>query len=189
MCRGKSWLLAGAGLVLGLAIGGAMVTGVLLGQRSAADPKMAALDELRLKALATHGAETFAVATGPVDDSTEGLFCLDYLTGDLQVFVLSSRQPGQLAGWFKTNITTTLTPDKGKKPSYLLVTGQYSVQGGSTGTQRPASSICYVVDSNTGAFAAYGFLWSKSAAGYNASQAGEMRMVYAGKARNLEIRE
>jgi hypothetical protein len=172
--------------VVGLAIGGALAAGVLIG-KSSNDAGQAALDELRLKAMASHGAETFAIATGPIDDEVEGLFCLDFLTGELQCFVLNTRGRG-LAGWFKTNVVKDMPVEKGKKPTYVLATGSVASRG-SYGNARPAASVIYVADANSGVWAAYTFGWAKGAASAGVAQAQEMQLVFAGKARSLEIRE
>ena len=187
--RWKSWGMLATGLVVGLAIGGALAAGVWLGNHASPDrPAIAGLEELKLKAMASHGAETFAIATGPIDDEVEGLFTLDYLTGDLQCYVMNARSGG-LAGWFKTNIAKDLSPEKGKKPAYLLVTGMLTPKGGSYGSFRPAGSICYVVDANTGEVAAYWFPWAKQATAAQVAQASEMKLLYKWKARSLELRE
>src|SRR5262245_58052684 len=158
--RWKSWSMLAAGLLVGLAIGGAWSAGVWMGNsRSAAMPSMA---ELKLNAMASHGSDTFAIATGPVDDEVEGLFTLDYLTGDLQCYVINPRIGG-IGGWFKTNIAKDLAPEKGKKPAYLIVTGLFNAKAGTYSNFRPAGSICYVADANTGEVACYSFPWNKGA--------------------------
>ena len=183
--RWKAWGLAGAGLALGLVIGGAMVVGVLLGRHDTAG--LPGLEELKLKAMASHGSDTFAIATGPVDEEVEGLFTLDFLTGDLQCFVVNARAaaPG---GWFKTNIAKDLNIEKGKKPSYLLVTGNVNTRG-AAGNARPASSLVYVVDANSGDAACYSFLWSKAFASTGTAQMREMNLVAKWKARSLTLRD
>lgn len=189
MLRSKSCMMLACGLVIGLSIGGAMTVGVILGTKSQASASLPALEELKLKATASHGAETFAIATGPIDEEVEGLFCLDFLTGDLQCFVINPRTGG-LGGWIRTNIVKDLPVEKGKKPSYLLVTGGINARGGSAGNARPAASICYVVDANTGMVAAYTFPWVKGNTAGNITQAAPMKLLYAGKARSEEaIRE
>jgi hypothetical protein len=57
------------------------------------------------------------------------------------------------------------------------------------GNTRPASSLCWVADANTGIFAAYTLPWTKALAVSVVPQAQPMTLVYAGKARTLEIRE
>src|SRR4051812_14527403 len=177
MLRGlgtNRWGMLAIGLLLGLAIGVATAA-IALHQRGPAMTMMPSLAELQLKASASHGAETFAVATGHVDDDVEGLFALDFLTGDLQCLVVNPRN-GMLGGWFKSNVSAALAPEKGKKPSYLLVTGQINVAGG-YGGQRPAASLCYVVDANTGEVAAFTFPWAKAMTTAGVAQASEMRLV------------
>ena len=41
-----------------------------------------------LHATATDRSDTFAIATGAVDDDTEAVYFLDFLTGDLRAVVL-----------------------------------------------------------------------------------------------------
>lgn len=179
------WLAAG--LAIGLGLGGALALGVLLGRRSEQASAAASLAELKLKAMASHGAESFAIATGPVDEDVEGLFTLDFLTGDLQCFVVNPRN-GAFGGWFRANVLDALPAERGKKPSYLLVTGQINVAGG-FGAQRPAASLCYVVDANTGDVAAFTFPWARAATSAGVPQASPMRLVGKWKTRTLELRQ
>ena len=180
--RMKSWGMLAAGLVIGLTIGGAAAVGVLLGQRSAALPD-SVLSDIRLKAMASHGSDTFAIATGPVDDDVEGLYTLDFLTGDLSCFVINPRN-GQFGGMFKTNVAAVMGAEKGKKPNYLMVTGQISTSG-NYGGGRPAACLCYVVDANSGDVAAFTFPWVKAATTTGQAQATEMRVVGKWKVRNI----
>jgi hypothetical protein len=192
MRRMKAWMLLASGMALGLALGGAMTVGVLLGQRSSAAgmPGLAAgmpnLAELQLKAAATHGGETFAMATGSIDEDVEGLFTLDYLTGDLQCFVINPRNGG-VGGWFQTNVSSIFS-EKGKKPSYLLATGTINVAGG-YGGGRPANSLCYVADANSGEIAAFTFPWVKAATSAGVAQASPMRLVKMWKTRQDVVRQ
>jgi hypothetical protein len=172
-----------AGLAIGLAIGGAMTAGVVVGSRGS-DPEAAALSELRLKAMATHGSETFAIATGPIEGDVEGLYCLDYLTGDLSCFVISPRGKG-FAGLFKTNIVKDLPPEKGKKAAYMMVTGAINFRGNPNTPQ----SVVYVADANTGVWAAYSFPWARGGVAAGVTQAQQMVLITGGKARDLSLRE
>lgn len=181
--RFRSWGMLAAGLAVGLTIGGAVAVGVLLGQRGQSAAGMPSLAELKLKASASHGSDTFAIATGNVDEDVEGLFTLDFLTGDLQCFVVNPRN-GAMGGWFKTNVASVLSVERGKKPAYLIATGHINVAGG-YGGQRPAASICYVVDANSGEVAAFSFPWTKAATSAGVAQATDMRLVGKWKARNL----
>jgi hypothetical protein len=172
-----------AGLAIGLAIGGAMTAGTVIGMRGQSD-QMAALNELRLKASASSGSETFTIATGQIDGEVEGLFCLDHLTGDLSCFVISPRGRG-FAGLFKTNIVKDLPPEKNKKASYVMVTGGINVRG----QPNAPNCVVYVADSNSGVWAAYSFAWVKGAASAGITQAQPMVLLVGGKARELSLRE
>src|SRR5688572_27730834 len=126
--RMRSWGMLACGLAIGLAIGGALSAGIWLGSARSQSAGLP-LSELKLHAMASHGSDTFAIATGPIDGDVEGLFTVDYLTGELQCFVINARTGG-LGGWFKTNIASNLEPAKGKKPSYLIATGAFNAKSG-----------------------------------------------------------
>jgi hypothetical protein len=181
-------MFLGAGLAIGLAIGGAMTAGVVVGTRNHGtrnqESQAAALGELRLKASATNSSETFAIATGRIESDVEGLYCLDFLTGDLSCFVISPRGKG-FAGLFKTNIVKDLPPEKGQKAAYVMVTGYINVRGNPNSPQ----SLVYVADANSGVWAAYSFPWAKGASSAGVTQAQQMVLVTAGKARDLSLRE
>jgi hypothetical protein len=183
--RRKSAGRLAAGFVAGLALGGALALGVLLGQRS--QPAVPALGPLQLKATATHGSDTFAIATGAIDEDVEGLFTLDYLTGDLQCFVINPRN-GAVGGWFKTNVAAAFSGERGKKPAYLLTTGHITPTGG-YGAGKPAGCLCYVADANTGEVAAFTFPWVKAATTAGQPQMRPMSLVKMWKARDVDLRQ
>lgn len=185
------WLV-GLGVGLGLLVGVGMSLGTVIGMRaagvgSAPVSAQAAFEEVRLRASASHGAETMAMATGAVDNEVEGVFFLDFLTGDLQCFTLNPRI-GKFTGWFKTNVVKELPVEKGKKPAYIMVTGGWNALRGGGGA-RPAASVVYVCDTNTGNFAAYSFPYITGTTSTMAAQAAPMITLDGGKARNLELRE
>ena len=138
-----------------------------------------------LHATATHGGDTIALATGPIADQTEGLFALDFLTGELQCLVMNPRSR-KLGGMFRTNVVKDLGVGKGKQPKYLMVTGfiNWRTTGGN---MRPAQTIVYVADANTGHFAAYGLPWNRNAAQYNFSQVQPFVRLGIGNVRNIQI--
>jgi len=183
--RIKTWGMLAIGLTIGLAIGGGIAIGVLVGQHSSATANFPGLADLHLKAMASHGSDTFAIATGPIDDDVEGLFTLDFLTGELTCFVINPRN-GLFGGMFKANVANVLKVEKGKKPSYLMVTGNIQTTG-TAGGQRPAASLCYVVDGNTGDAAAFTFPWVKAATTVGVAQATEMRLVQTWKTRARDL--
>jgi hypothetical protein len=127
------------------------------------------------------------MATGPIDEEVEGLFTLDYLTGELQCFVINPRNY-QWGGVFKANVVSDLGVQQGKKPNYVMVTGMANFQRGAA-ANAPAMCAVYVADANTGNFVAYGLSWNRTMARGMAPQAGALVKLGVGKARSLEIRE
>ena len=155
----KSLLWVSLGLLLGLATGLAVHIG--LDSRQSADSG-SLLEELKLKATASHGSDTFAMCTGASDGDAEAVMMLDYLTGDLTCFVLNPRSL-KFNAMFRTNVWKELSPTKGKKASYVMCTGTWNPLKGGEGGGRPADCIVYVADCNTGGFVAYSFPWQAAA--------------------------
>jgi hypothetical protein len=176
------------GLTAGLLVGVGMMVGTLatLGHSSSAQGET---PEIILNASASHSGKSFAMATGWIDNEIEGLFTLDYLTGDLKCWVMNPRNPAQ--GWtggFQHNVIADLGVQQGKEPSYVMVTGQANfLRGGAQTT--PASSVLYVADANTGNFAAYTIYWNQTMGRTGALQTGPFQVIAKGKARTLEIRD
>lgn len=180
------------GLSMGLLVGVGMLIGALAaGSRGVPSQAVAAeatwqLPETLLHATSTHGTENFAIATGPVTDDLEGLFTLDYLTGDLRCFLLNSRAIGTWAGFYEYNVATDLGVQPGKTPKFLLATGIGSFRGGGVANNL-GGSVVYVLDANTGNFAVYGVPVDRALANRGAPQ-GFLPLVRlaVGKARGVE---
>ena len=175
------------GLIVGLTIGGAVAGGIWIGTHNSEAVAIAGLRDLQLRASASHGSDTFAIATGPVDEEIEGLYTLDFLTGELNCFVLNARQAGALVGRFNINVTNVLKAARGKKPNYLLTTGLINSPGGGAGG-RPAACVCYVVDSGSGEVAAFTFPWVKAATSAGTPQIQPMVLVNTWPTRSRDIR-
>jgi hypothetical protein len=142
--------------------------------------------ETPLYATAAVNSETMAVATGMVDEDVEGLFTLDFLTGELSCNVLSTRI-GVFNAIFRTNIVKDLPMNRQKTPQYLLVTGMASFTRGISLT-RPGLSVVYVIDANSGNFAAYGVPWRRDFAKSGRPQAGTLTLLDKGSARTAPVR-
>ena len=184
----KSVLLISFGVLLGLVGGLALHFGLEWRSTNGSAPVLP-LDELKLRAAASHGSETFAMATGAADENGEAVFMLDYLTGDLSCFVLHSRT-NKFNAMFKTNVWKELPVEKGKKATYVMCTGSWSPLKGGANGQRPADCVVYIADCNTGYFAAYSFPWV-SGASTNVGNPiqGPMVTLDFGKARDLKLRQ
>lgn len=183
----KPLVLVGVGLAMGLLVGVGMMLGTLVSAGFLAGGPVIDLGETQLNAMASDSTDSFAVATGPISDGVEGVFFLDFYTGELQCWVPNPRT-GALGGRFQHNVIADLGVERGKKPRYLIVTGQASFRSGG-GAIQPAESVVYVVDANTGRFAAYTLPWNRNlAASSVAAQFAPMALLGKGSARNVEIR-
>jgi len=139
------WLLALAGVAAGL----------LLTTMITVPPRVAATTAL--------SQESFAVCTAPIDGAIEGVFILDFETGDLTGGVLN-QNTSKFGVSYRTNVLKDLgfKPGKVKNPKFLLVPGVASFAGAAG--SRMAPSVLYVTDAATGVTVAYGIP-------YNAQQA------------------
>jgi len=188
-----------AAIILVSAVALCLVVGVLAGGLSAwmviqfGAPSAAAPDDLlapwTLEKVQAHAAtaatsEQMAAATGPIDETVEGLFTLDFVSGDLRCFILYPRGPaaGNLGGIYQANVIAGLGLDKAKSPKYMLLTGNVAfIQGGQQ--NRPALCVCYVVDCNTGAWGAYSLNYNQTLAGRGQPQQGLMNLIAKGLAK------
>lgn len=169
--------------MIGLALGVGLLVGALIGSRYARP----AQPEIPLHALATHGTDTMAICTFPVSDGTEGLATLDFLTGELRLFVMNNRTYAfTLIG--KTNVLVDLKIEKGKKLNLLMVPGATQfVRGG--GALQPAGAALYVCDANSGAFVAYGMAYPGSALAAAVRSEIVIKRLDVGLARSLNLGE
>ncbi len=176
--------LFGIGLGLGLMVGTGMLIGALAARQDS-EPQLPFPAEL-LQASASDSTSTMAIATGHISDGVEGLFVLDFITGNLQCQVLNPRS-GQAGGLYQHNVSLDLAVQQGKQPRYLMVTGvaEFRVAAGSN--VKPAGCILYVADANTGQYAAYMLPWNKALAQQNVGQTYPMQFLYGGNVRNVAI--
>ena len=114
-----------------------------------------------LHAVATDRCQTFAMATGPVDEEVEAVYFLDFLTGNLNAVVLG-RQGNGFTAFFQYNVLNDLGVDPAKNPRFMMVTGMAN-QRGSRARWRPSLAAVYVAEVTTGKVAAYAIPWDKAA--------------------------
>ena len=171
--------------ILGVGIGATLGLGVLAGVMLTAAALAWVDGERPLEAVASSGSDTMAIATGPIAEGVEGLFILDFITSELTCQALHPRT-GQLGGVYRRNVAQDLGAAQGKAPEYLLVTGFFSVRQ-NVGNVKPAESLVYVADVNTGRYMAYMLPWNKLAAANYQAQVSQMIPVGGGSARNIVI--
>jgi hypothetical protein len=173
-----SWLMLSIGLALGISLGVAITSWQSSSQLQ--------LPETLLNATASHGGKTMAIATGPIADGVEGLFVLDFITGELTCSVMNPRT-GAIGGAYQHNVVADLGVEQGKQPDYLMVTGAAEFRYAQGGNVRPAQSVVYIADGNTGRYAAYMLPWNRQAAQFNFAQVNPMILLGKASARNIEV--
>jgi hypothetical protein len=129
-----------------------------------------------LHAVSTDRCDTFAMATGYLDDEIEAVYFLDFLTGDLRAAALS-RQLGKFNAFFGYNVNVDLGVDPAKNPRFLMVTGAGDLRKIGGARMAPSKSILYVAEITTGKVAAYYVPWSMAAHSANQPQKGTLMLL------------
>ncbi len=137
--------------------------------------------ELLHASSSTHGTTNLAVATGRVSEEADGVFFLDYTTGNLQCWVYYPRWQA-FGAKFETNIWAQLPG--GKNAEYLLVTGDTSSDVATSTNAKPAGCMAYVVDVKSGTFASYSMPFFRGAESSGQMQMGQLIFVGGGQFRN-----
>ena len=171
------------GLLAGSLIGcTTLAVGFWVGQKSAPKPQEQLPAIFGAAATAT---DTMAVATGPVSEDTEGVFFLDFITGDLQCLVYYP-STGRFGARYFANVRQQL--GGAGKARYLLATGAIAIRGASSNI-RPGASLVYVTDVNSGMFAAYAIPFDRNAERSRTGQVGTMVPIEVGPIRNFQVRD
>jgi hypothetical protein len=139
-----------------------------------------------LHAVATHGVDKFAIATGLVDDSVEALYFLDFLTGDMRAAVINPKT-GKFNSFYTRNIMADFG-GAGRNSGYLLVTGFADMPRGTANFQF-AKSIVYVAEASTAQVAAYTIPWNSSKQAAGVTQYGEFQPLDVKPFRTTFIRD
>ncbi|MBS0209431.1 MAG: hypothetical protein JSS27_10780 [Planctomycetes bacterium] len=117
----------------------------------------ALIPQQTVQATATDRGENFAIATGSCDGTTDAIFTLDFLTGDLRGAVIHPVTKG-LAAVMQHNVLKDLKVEAGKQPKFLIVTAACDLR--SMGGIQMAQSILCVTELGSGVMALYGFHYS-----------------------------
>ncbi|MEC7354735.1 MAG: hypothetical protein VXY07_16165 [Planctomycetota bacterium] len=156
------------GLGIGVVVGTMLALGFAAGWVSHAKTDLAKIEnddlarEMLLKASSASGGKSMAMATGRIDGDVEGLFVLDFTSGNLFCWVIDRRGGGFL-GQFQTNVRADFGPiEQGRTPEYVMVTGGVNAAGGATAQGNSAQTVCYVSDANTGVVVGYSMIWNRT---------------------------
>lgn len=111
-----------------------------------------------LHAVATDRVDNFAIATGHLDEDTEAIYFLDFVTGELKGTALS-KVIRKFFAQFQANVIHDLGIDTSLNPQFMLVTGE-TIFRHNGGQIQPANSTVYVAELTSGKVAAYAAPWS-----------------------------
>ena len=137
------------GLGLGIGIGLGVIAGLLVA---------GAWPQTPLHATSTDRVDSFAMATGQVDEDVEAVYFLDFLTGDLNAVVIG-KQSGHFTGYFKANVTADMGIDNAKNPHYMMITGTVDLRRAGTRMQY-SRAVVYVAEVTSGKVGAYAIPWT-----------------------------
>jgi len=140
----------------------------------------------RAHAVATHGSDNFAIATGLVDDGMEALYFLDFLTGDLRGTIVNRRNAA-FTSFFEYNILADFQ-GIGDPPRFLMVTGLADLPQGRAGTQI-SKSLIYIAEASSGQVAAYVLPYNSTLHASGAPQRGTFVKVASGSFRSAFVRD
>ena len=99
------------------------------------------------------------MASGLVDEDTEAVYFLDFMTGDLNAVVMG-KQSGHFTAYFKANVAADLGIDASKNPRYMMITGVVDLRRASR--LQYSQAAVYVAEVTSGKVAAYAIPWSSA---------------------------
>lgn len=110
----------------------------------------------RAFAAATDRDSRFAMATCQVSDisGVEGVFVLDFLTGQLRGGVLNTKT-GKFQYTYVRNVAADFNIDPSAEPHFAIVSGRASLPN--AGRIQPAQGVVYIAELSSGRVAAYMF--------------------------------
>ena len=162
--KGGWWLVTG--VVIGLVLGGLV-------------PPMP------LHGSASQNVEGFSICTGELESGFEGIYYLDYQTGDLSGAFLHPRT-GKFINLYKYNILKDFAD--AKSPKFLMVSGS-SPMIFPQGNIRPSVGIVYIVEVTSGIVCAYTAPYATNRESIPTPTNELMRLVDKGKFRSQAIRD
>lgn len=182
--RSRSNMLI-AGIFLGICLSAVCGLSYWMGAIRTSDSSSIAQPSLIPLAAATaDSTDSMAMATGLVSEDAEGVFFLDFNTGDLQCMVFYPRN-GAFGAHYYANVRAQLGT-AGKNSKYLIATGMIMPRAFTAGA-RPGGSLVYVTDVTTGVFAAYAIPWDRTLEASGRAQGGPLVYVGGGQIRNYQL--
>jgi hypothetical protein len=141
-----------------------------------------------LHATATDHAESFAIATGTLDQDMEAVFFLDFLEGKLRAACINYSS-GKFNAYYERDILPDFGLEAGKAPKYVMVTGVADLRRmPAQGRLRPGNTVVYVAETGTGKLVAYGIPWDRSAANAGRTIKSSLMLLDVAQFRTVAVR-
>jgi len=139
---------------------------------------------LPLHATATSSNEGFSICTGELEPGFEGIYFLDFQTGDLRAMFLNPRS-NKFTSFYEYNVLADFKD--AKTPKFLMVSGHSPLL--SQGNARPSTAIIYVVEINSGIVNAYVAPYPPNRTTLNSPISEKLVKLDSAKFRSTAIRE
>jgi hypothetical protein len=107
-------------------------------------------------ATATDRLEQFGIATGFTDEGLEGVYILDFMTGQLQALVIH-RQLQKFAARYVRNVSGDFGVEAERNPQYVMVTGRADLRQVAGRGQYTSQGVLYVAELESGQICVYTF--------------------------------
>lgn len=126
--------------------------------------------------------KSLSMATGSIELGTDALYTLDHLTGDLTCWILNSRS-GAVSTSFRVSAATAMGITG--EADYVMTTGYMEFSGGNEGNVKPALSVVYVGDGNSGKAVCFVLMYNKQALVRGDATGGELRLISQMETRSI----
>ncbi len=144
------------------------------------------LPQAPLHAMCAERFDTFAIATGPLDEEVEAIYFLDFLTGDLRAAAINPRLR-RFNAFFQLNILQAMGVDVSKNPKFLMITGMMNMRRGA-GPQW-GNTVAYIAEANSGMVGAFATPWPREYANAGKMIQAPLVLLDVAKFRTAAVRE
>lgn len=165
LTRSALWLIPG--LLVGLAVGAWSVRTPVL-------------------AVGNDRSENFAIATGPLDDTTEAIVALDPITGTLRAAAISPTTGVVTNVYERTTLAADMELEAGTTPKFLMVTGMNPLRA--RGGAQFGGSFIYVAETTSGKVAAYAMPFNRAQLNSSKTTQAQLELVAVIPFRTAAIR-
>lgn len=117
---------------------------------------------------------SLSMATGVIELGTDAMYTLDHLTGDLTCWILNPRN-GAVSVQFRVSAATAMGITG--EADYVMTTGYMDFSGANEGNAKPAHSVVYVGDGNSGKAVGFVLMYNKQAIARGDATGGELRLI------------